>query len=314
MAGDGSAATAPDRPLLGMAMMMVAVGLLTMMDGTGKYLARHYPLWQVVWARYSFNLLALLALVPIIRVEVWKSRRIGLQLVRGATMLGATFAMFLSLKLLPMAETYAIGFLSPVLVALLAGVLLRERVDRNRWGAALIGFLGILVVVRPGSGIFGLAALAPVAMALTFALYQLITRHLGRYDSVYVTMFWSAATGSLLASLALPWQWRTPDPAGLELMAVMGILGLASHLLMIRAFALAPASLVSPLIYTQMLWAIGFGFLVFGDWPDGWTVAGAGIVVASGLLLFRSQRQQTARRGSGSAPAGAGFEGEQRSG
>ncbi len=282
-----------DRPLAGMALMVAGVGLLTVMDGTAKYLARDYPLWQVVWARYTFNLLALLCLLPLVRQAVWKSRRIGLQLLRGVTLVAATFAMFLSLKLLPMAETYAIGFLSPVFVALLAGVVLRERVDGHRWAAAAGGFLGVLLVIRPGSGMFGAAALAPVAMALTFAIYQLVTRLLGRHDGIYVTMFWSAAVGTVLATSLLPLGWRTPDPAGLGLMALTGVLGLASHLLMIRAFALAPASLVSPLIYTQIVWAVLFGFLVFGDLPDFWTLAGAAVVVAAGLHLFRHEARRT---------------------
>ncbi len=286
-----------DRPLVGMALMVVSVGLLTMMDGTAKYLAREYPLWQVVWARYAFNLLALLCLLPVIRQAVWRSRRIGLQLLRGITLVTATFAMFLSLKLLPMAETYAIGFLSPVFVALLAGVILHERVDGHRWLAAAGGFLGVLLVIRPGSGMFGAAALAPVAMALTFAIYQLVTRLLGRHDGIHVTMFWSAAVGTVIGTALLPFGWRTPDPAGFGLMAVMGVLGLASHLLMIRAFALAPASLVSPFIYTQIVWAVLFGVLVFGDLPDRWTILGAAVVILAGLYLFRRE----ARRSRGGA-------------
>ncbi len=282
-----------DRPLAGMALMVASVGLLTMMDGTAKYLAREYPLWQVVWARYAFNLLALLCLLPIVRQAVWRSRRIGLQLLRGVTLVAATFAMFLSLKLLPMAETYAIGFLSPVFVALLAGVVLGERVDAHRWAAAAGGFLGVLLVIRPGSGMFGAAALAPVAMALTFAVYQLVTRLLGRHDGMYVTMFWSAAVGTVLGTLLLPLGWRTPDPTGLGLMAVTGVLGLASHLLMIRAFALAPASAVSPFVYTQIVWAVLFGFLVFGDLPDRWTILGAVVVVAAGLHLFRREARRS---------------------
>ncbi len=282
-----------DRPLAGMALMVLCVGLLTVMDGTAKYLAREYPLWQVVWARYAFNLLALLLLLAGLRRGAWRTRALGLQLARALAMVAATFTMFLSLKLLPMAETYAIAFLSPILVAVLAGLVLRERLDAARWLAALGGFLGVLVVMRPGSGLFGPAALAPVAMALSFALYQLITRMLGGRDGAYVTMFWSAAVGTAATGLMLPWNWVMPDLAGFLLMAAMGGIGLLGQLAMIRAFALAPASLVSPFIYTQIVWAVLFGYLVFGDLPDLWTLAGAAIVIAAGLHLFRQEARRT---------------------
>lgn len=275
--------------------MVACVGCLTVMDGTAKYLARDYPLWQVVWARYAFNLLALLPLVPLFEGSVWGTRAPALQLARAFAMIAATFLMFLSLSLLPMAETYAIAFLSPVLVALFAGLALREHVDLHRWAAVLVGFFGVLVVTRPGSGLFGAAALVPVAMAATFAFYQLVTRMLAAHDGIQVTMFWSAAVGTLVCTLLLPWNWRTPDLSGWALMAFMGATGLAGQLAMIRAFALAPASIVSPLIYSQIVWATLFGYLVFGDLPDHWTLAGAAIVAASGLHLFRIEARRSGR-------------------
>ncbi len=281
------AVDAGDRPLAGMAWMVAGVGLLTLMDGTGKVLVTGgLPLVQVVWARYAFNLLALLALLRLRRRALVPSRRLALQLARGLAMVAATAAMILSLRLLPMAETYAVGFVSPVLVALLAGPLLGERVDARRWAAALGGFAGVLLVLRPGSGIFGVAALAPLAMAVFFALYQLATRVLGRSDPPETTMFHSAWVGTAVTTPLLAPVWHVPTPAEWALMALMGGLGLASHLAMIRAFALAPASRLSPLVYSQMIWAVAFGWLVFGDLPDPWTVVGAVVVAGSGLLLL----------------------------
>lgn len=271
-----------------MALMAVGVGLLTVMDGTGKLLLRELPLAEVVWARYAGNLLALWLLMRLRGRRLEPSRRLPLQLARGGAMVAATAAMFLSLSLLPMAETYAVGLTSPLLVALFAAPVLGERVDRWRWAAAMGGFLGVLVVLRPGSGVFGAAALAPLGMACFFALYQLLTRILGRFDPAETTMFHSAWIGTVLLLPLLPAVWQMPDLRQLALMALMGVLGLASHLCMIRAFACAPASLVSPLIYTQMVWAVGFGWLMFGDLPDAWTLAGSVIVTAAGLLLLRA--------------------------
>jgi drug/metabolite transporter (DMT)-like permease len=277
-----------ERTFAGMATMAVGVGLLTLMDGTGKVLLRELPLVEVVWGRYACNLLALWLLLRLRGRSLVPSRRLPLQLARGVAMVLATAAMFASLSLLPMAETYAVGFTSPLLVALLAGPVLGERVDRWRWAAAVGGFVGVLVVLRPGSGVFGAAAVAPLAMAFCFALYQLATRVLGRFDPPETTMFHSAWIGTVVVLPLLPAVWQMPDPRQLALMLLMGVLGLASHLCMIRAFALAPASLVSPLIYTQMVWAVGFGWLVFGDLPDLWTVTGSLVVAAAGLLLLRS--------------------------
>lgn len=286
---------AHDRPLAGMGLMALGVGLLTLMDGTGKLLVHELPLVEVVWARYAFNLLALLVVMRLRGRRLVPSRRLPLQIARGIGMVLATAAMFLSLSLLPMAETYAVGFSSPIVVALLAGPLLGERVDRWRWLAALGGFLGVLVVLRPGSGVFGAAALAPLAMAFFFALYQLATRVLGRFDPAETTMFHSVWIGTVVVLPLLPAVWVWPDIRQLLLMALMGVLGLSSHLCMIRAFALAPASLVSPLVYTQLAWAVAFGWFVFGDLPDLWTLAGAGLVAASGLLLLRSKREEERR-------------------
>ncbi len=270
-----------------MGLMVLSVGLLTAMDGTGKYLVQDYPLGQVVWARYAFNLLALLPLALLGRRPVWQTRAAGWQWIRALCMILATWTMFLSLKWLPMAETYAIAFLSPLLVALLAGPVLGERVGWARWLAAFFGFLGVVVVLRPGSGMFGAVALAPLAMALSFALYQLATRALGGRDHATTTMFYSAAVGTLFTTPVLWWQWREPDPFGWLLMLAMGVLGLLAQLAMIQAFALGPASLISPFLYSQIVWASLFGYLVFGDLPDLMTLVGAAVVVASGLWLWR---------------------------
>lgn len=293
--GADAAIAASERPFVGMALMALGAGLLTLMDGIGKLLLRELPLIEVTWARYAFNLLALWLLVRLRQRPIVASRRLSLQIARGLAMVLATGSMFLSLSLLPMAETYAVGFASPLIVALLAGPLLGERVDSWRWAAALGGFFGVLVVLRPGSEMFSLAALAPLVMALCFALYQLATRVLGRFDPALTTMFHSAWIGTAVLLPLLPAVWQIPDGRQILLMALMGVLGLSSHLAMIRAFALAPASLVSPMIYTQMAWAVAFGWLVFGDWPDLWTLVGAGLVAASGLLLLRSSSPSESR-------------------
>jgi drug/metabolite transporter (DMT)-like permease len=296
MSGARAVDATADRPLAGVGLMMLAVALLTVMDGIAKYLARSLPVAEVVWARYAFNLLALLAVLPAWRVAVWRTRRAPLQVLRGLMMIAATGLMFLALSLMPMAETYAINYVSPLLVAIMAAAWLREPVGLQRWLAMAAGFLGVLLVIRPGSSLFGLAALAPVGAATAFAIYQLITRMLAR-EHALVTMFYSATTGTLATSLFLSLVWQAPGLPALALMLLMGWLGLAGQLAMIKAFALGPASAVSPYVYSQIVFAALFGFMVFGDRPDLFTWLGAGIVVASGLVLLRHEARVTAARG-----------------
>lgn len=289
----GTAGT--DRPLIGIVAIVAAVATLTLMDTIGKHLQRSLPLIEVVWGRYAFNLLALLALLPIVRVRPWRTQRLDLQLWRAGLMLVATFTMFLSLRLLPLAETYAIAFLAPLLVALLAGPVLGERVGLARWLAVGAGFAGVLLVVRPGAGVIGLAALAPAAMALAYALYQLVTRVLAAHDGPFVTLFFSALIGTIVSTALLP---LAPSPIplpALALLAVMGVLGLLGQLLMVQAFALAPASSLAPYVYSQIVFAVPAGWLAFGDLPDGLTLLGSAVVVASGLALFWHEARSARR-------------------
>jgi drug/metabolite transporter (DMT)-like permease len=282
-----------ERPRLGILFMCLSVVLLTVMDAMAKHMAASYPLAQVVWARYAFTLVGLLVLLPVAPVAVWRSGRPDLQLLRGLGMIAATGLMFLSVKLLPLAEAYAIAFVSPLLVAVFAGITLGEHVGARRWLAAVVGFVGVLVIVRPGAGALGAAALAPLGMAACYALYQLVTRKLASVDHAFVTMFWSASVGTAVASAVTVTVWQPPDVAGWGLMVSMGVLGLLGQLAMIRAFTLGPASAISPYIYTQIVWAVLIGLWAFGDWPDGWTLLGASVVVAGGLWLFA----QESRRG-----------------
>lgn len=163
MRGTAAVGAPAERPLAGIALMVLAVALLTAMDGIAKVLMQNLPVAEVVWARYAGNLIALVAVLPAFRVVVWRTREGPLQVLRGLMMIAATGLMFLALSLMPMAETYAVNYLSPLLVAAMAAAWLGERVGLRRWLALATGFIGVLVVIRPGSGLFGLAALAPSA-------------------------------------------------------------------------------------------------------------------------------------------------------
>lgn len=288
----GNPAERDARPLLGAAMMLLAVLSFTVLDSTAKYLSASLPVAQLVWGRFFFTLLLTLAFLPWLGLRgLCRTQRPLQQFLRGATLLGATGSLFLAVKYLPLAETYAITFVSPFMVALAAGLLLGERVDWRLWLVTLGGFAGVLVVIRPGSGAFTWHVVFPLAMATFWAANQVITRVLGASDRPIVTLFYTALIGTLGASIFAAAAWRPPDLLDWLGMAWMGAIGFLSQFAVIYAFTLAPASLLSPLTYTQIVWAALIGYAVFADIPDTFTFIGAAIVILSGIALVAVRNQ-----------------------
>ena len=278
--------------LRGILLMVVAVGIFALMDTIAKYLARSYPVPGIVWARYAANLAILLAFLAA-RGELKRLRtaRPGLQIARGLLLAGATFLYFTSLSVLPLAEAAAIGFVMPLFLALLAVPMLGERMDGTRLAAVLTGLAGVLVIVRPGAAVFTPYALLPVGMALCNALYQILTRKVAGVEHPLTSLVWGAIVGAVLFSFALPFSWVTPtDPWHWTLLGIIGLLASVGHFVLIRAYDYASATGLAPFFYTQLVWVMLLGWLVFGDFPDGWSLLGMGIIVASGLYLVGRQR------------------------
>jgi drug/metabolite transporter (DMT)-like permease len=262
-------------------LLFLLAGLcLSSLDATAKYLVRDHALFVLVWARYTGQTL-------VVTPFAWHR----------SCLLVATFCFFGALRYLPLAECSAITFLAPVFVVLLSGPLLGERPTRARWVAALLGFVGILILVRPGSTVFQPAALLPLVAALGNALYLMTTRKLVD-ENPYTTLFYSALVGSLGLSVALPWEIAQETPGWRELgqFLLLGLLAGVGHWLVISAYNLAPASLLTPLAYLQIVWATSYGYLIFGQLPDRWSGVGMAVVVASGLMLALQERWGGARR------------------
>lgn len=273
-------------------LMVFAVFSFTVLDSAAKHLAPSYPVPQIVWGRYLFSLVFMaLFLLKGGAAGLWRTARPLFQIIRALMLVGATTSIFMAVKFLPLAETYAISFISPFIVALAAALILRERVGLRRWLMIALGFAGVLIVLRPGGGALGLAALFPVMMACFWAAYQIMTRIIGSTDPPLTTLFYTALTGSLVSSLAVPFVWQPMSLAGWAGLAFIGAVGLIGQLALIRAYTLAEASLLSPFVYTQIVWAALIGYVVFGDVPDGATLAGTVLIVASGLLLMRQPRR-----------------------
>lgn len=279
-------------PAAGIAFILLAVVMFVGQDALGKYLSSRYPVWQVVWARYAFHMVLMAPFLLSGRVAVRTFRPV-LQLFRSFMLVGVTFLFFTSVQFMPIATANAIGFLAPLLVTALSVPLLGERVGPRRWAAVLVGFAGVMVVIRPNAGMEPVMLLT-VGMAFCFALYQISTRLLSRTDSALTTLFWTAVGGLAASSLVLPFNWRTPDLEGWLLLAGIGVAGCVSHLMMIKAYALAPAAVLAPFTYVQLVLAIPVGLLLFGDMPDLWMMVGSTLIVGSGLYIWH--RERTAAR------------------
>lgn len=272
--------------------MCLAVALISGQEAMAKYLGESLPVLQVIGARYFGHLLLMIVvLMPRNGFNLFKAKRPLTQIGRSALLLIDTALFFFSLTMIGLAEATAIFFCVPILVVLLSVPLLGERLEWSRLVAVAIGFVGMLVIIRPGSGVIGIGALLTFGAAFCASLFNIITRKLADEDPVPVTMFYTALAGSVIMMVIVPFIWETP--VGWQqwaALALIGIAGGAAHSCIIASHVFAPASTVAPFMYSQIFWALGFGYLFFGALPDQFTVLGGAIVIASGIYLLRRQK------------------------
>jgi len=275
-------------------LFLVAGLCLSGLDATGKYLVRDHSLLLVVWARYAGQMLFVTPFAyHRIGKSFWRTRRLGLHLVRSLMLVLATLGFFGGLRYLPLAEASAITFLAPMFIVALSWPLLREHAPAARKIASITGFVGILVLLRPGSAVMHPAVVLLVGAAVANALYQLLTRKL-LDESPNTTLFYSASVGTVVLSLALLVTIDVQPIGGtaLALFLLMGLLAGLGHWCLTHAYMHAPASLLTPFTYLQTLWATALGFVVFDQHPDGVSAVGMAIIVASGLSLALWERRR----------------------
>src|SRR3982075_2728365 len=279
--------------LTGIALMCGAVACFALLDATAKYLNLHMSTLEVVWARYTGAVIfPFIVSNPWSRPGLVRTTRPALQIGRSVLLLGSTLCNFAALRFLQLDEAVALAFSTPFFVAALSGPMLGEWVRWRRWAAIAVGFIGVLVVTRPGAGSFHPAALLSLSAAVFYALYSIITRILARTDSNGTTLFYSNIVGALVLLSVIPFVWTTPsEPIVIALMVASGAMGRVGPYFLIAAHRLAPAAVLSPFIYTEIVLVIVLGFLVFGDLPNRWTLTGAAIVVASGLYILNRERK-----------------------
>ncbi len=272
----------------GIGYMILAVSLFGCMDALVKWLTTGYPVLQIMFFR------SLCAFIPILWMvsrgpggfAVLRTRRLGAHALRSGFGLAAMFGFFSAYQLMPLADVTAISFSGPIFIACLSVWLLGESVGLHRWSAIVVGFIGMLVIVRPGPGMVQSGALIVVAATMLYALAMIQIRKLSSTEPSTAIAFYFTAFCVIVTGLVLPFVWVTPAWRDLPLLIGVGIFGGTAQLFMTRAYSLAPAAAVAPFDYTHLLWSVLFGWYVWGDFPDLQTWLGCTIVVASGLYIL----------------------------
>ncbi len=286
------ASAAEDSPARGIVLMLAAMAVVPVMDGVAKHLSASFPVLQVVWARYFFHLLILLPVV------LWRHgagalllRNPWLQVARGGFLLGSTGLFFAAIAVMPIADALALVFVAPLVVTALSPLILGERVGLRRWTAVGVGFVGVVVIVRPGLSAFHPGMLLALGAGTVYAFYSLATRKLSGSAPPLVTLVYTALLGALVMSALVPVVWTPPGTEDLFWMVLMGALAAAGHFLVIKSFEHAEASLLAPLGYSEIVMATVVGYVAFGDFPDAWTWLGVAIVIASGVYVSLRERR-----------------------
>ncbi len=274
-------------PAIGL--MLLAILLFAIMDALIKWQAATYPVLEIVFFR-SFVGLFVLA-VPLARrgPGLLRSRHPWLHLLRGLLGLASLVGFFAAFAAMPFGDVYAISFASPLLTTALSVPLLGERVGWKRWIAVTVGLAGVLAMVRPGSGIFDLMALAALGATLAYALANLLVRRMSRTETNVAIVFYSGLLSSLASGAALPFIWQPPAWADLPWLVAIGLVGGLAHIVLTQSFRLAPASTVTPFEYSGMLWAVLFGWLFWSEIPDLAFYAGAALVIGAGLYILQRE-------------------------
>lgn len=280
--------------LIGIALICTTLLSFAFLDSLAKFLAHSLPALQIIWARYAGNVLIVAIFINHRTYPgVLRTKKPWIQIIRSMMILLSTSMNFIALRYLQLAETSSIAFTIPLWVALLSGPLLGETVGVRRLSAIAVGFFGVMVITRPGLGMMHPSVLLSIMGTVCYALYVIATRHLAAYDSPQTTMVFSGLAGVVLLTPVLPFVWETPtgltEWAG---MLGMGLFASFGHYLLILAHQRAPASTLSPFTYTQLVWMIGLGYVLFGDLPDLWTLVGVSIVICSGLYLLSLERNR----------------------
>jgi drug/metabolite transporter (DMT)-like permease len=281
------------RASTGISLMLFAMAILPVMDAIGKHLGQFLPVLLIVWGRLVFATLFTLPAV-LIRHGVAGAitpQRPLMQLARSMLMVLSTMSFFTGLRYLPIADTLAIFFIMPLVVTALAPLVLGEHVGVRRWSAVVVGFIGTLIIIRPGFHGVNVGTLWALTAGVSMAIFMLLTRKIAGSIDPLINNFQTTLIGAILVSLAMPWLWQSPGLDNWGLLAAVGAVAAIGHYAMVRAYDFASAPTLAPLAYTEMISATVIGYLVFGDFPDLWTILGVAILIGSAIYIsYRESR------------------------
>lgn len=281
----------PNRPGFAITVLLLAMLLLASMDAISKHLTASLAVPQILAIRFWVFLMFSLTLAGHKGFsKTFKSARPKTQLLRGIIMIGQMTAFIVAVRVMPLADVHAILAAAPILVMALAAVFLGEKIGPRRMVAVAVSFIGVLVIIRPGSTVFEPASLIALGGACCWATFQILLRVVGAKDSAETTTLYSAMVGFVFFSAAAPFFWKPPTPEGWAWLVAIGLLGACGHLLLSSAYRNAEASTLQPFSYAMPLFAVVLGWVVFGDFPDRWTLTGGSIVIASGLYALKRER------------------------
>lgn len=284
-------------PMRGIAYMAAGMFLFSAVDTQAKFLADSLHPIQITWSRQLGLLLGVIVLIAVRGVRVLRTKQPLLQFGRGALAATSATLFIVAIAYVPLADAVAVSFVAPFIVTLLGALVLRETVGIRRWLAVTIGFLGTLVVIRPGLGVLHPAVGLVLIAATAFALRQVLSRLLSGTDPVQTTVAYTALVGSAILTLPLPFVWQTPD-MGLQMLILvcMAVMAACAEVLVIMALEAAQAVVVAPVQYSLLIWGTFYGWMVFGQLPDIWTWVGALIIVSTGIYTLNRERL-AAKRG-----------------
>ena len=267
-------------------LILITILLFSMMDVIAKILVQTYPTDQIIWARYmSQTVVSIIVLSPIMN-KVLVTKYFKLQLLRSTFLFFATYFFFTSLKYLQLVQVSAIFQIAPIFVTILSAIVLKEYVDIRRWAGVIIGMLGAILIIRPGSELFSINIVLPAIAAFCYASYVISTRYLSQEEPATTNFLYSSLIGSILASILVIPSWIPINPSDLFVFSCFGLLGALGHVLLINAFRMSEASFLAPFNYMNLVFGSLWGFYIFDEIPGFFTISGSAVIITSGIYIW----------------------------
>ena len=271
---------------------LMAHTVLPLNYAVAKYLSAEIPIFQIIWARHCFTIILVLPILVFFFKKnfVW-SEKPTLQILRGLLLIGVNICFYYAVSKIPLAKALTLTFISPLVVTIFSSILLLEKVGIKRWSAVVVGFIGALIVIRPGYIPLDIGSLSALCAGIMYAFYLIVTRKLSVSDNSLLTLLITGIIGTLTMSLTIPFVWVTPTLDQWYLLSLIGIITVLGHFLIILSFKSAEASKLAPISYFEVVTNTIFGYFLFNHFPDNWTIVGVAVIISSGLFVFYRERK-----------------------